>query len=62
MHPLPADMNATIIRTLMKSPDDFQPAFVNAMVKGEEATFEVALRRRGESEGQMSPWKKIRPM
>lgn len=46
----------------MKWPEDFHPALVNAMVKGDEATFEVALRSSGEFEGQMIPWKKIRPM
>lgn len=62
MQPLTAEMNATTMIALMKSADQVQPAAVKAMVKGEEAVSELALRRSGELEGQMMPWKKIRPM
>ena len=43
MQPFTAEMNATTMRALMKCPDDFQPAFVNAIVNGEEAVLECAL-------------------
>lgn len=46
----------------MKCPDVFQPAWVSAMVNGDEADFQDALRSSGESDGQMMPWKKINPM
>jgi hypothetical protein len=62
MHPFPAEMNAMMIRVLMKCPEDFHPACVNAIVNGEEAAFESALSNCGESEGQTSPWKNINPM
>lgn len=51
-----------VIKTLTKWPDDFHPALVKAIVKGEDAVFELALRSSGELEGQMMPWKKISPI
>ena len=62
MQPLPAEIKATMIKALMKCPDDFHPASVKAIVNGKGATFESALRSAGESEGQMRPWKNINPM
>jgi hypothetical protein len=55
MHPLTAEMKATTMRTLMKSPAEFQPAFTKPIVNGEDATVELALSNSGESDGQMSP-------
>jgi hypothetical protein len=55
-------MKATTIREFTKCPDHFHPAFVNAMVKGEDATFEPAFSNSGESAGQIIPWKKMRPI
>lgn len=62
MQPLPAEIKAIIMSTLMKCPDVFQPACVKAMVNGDDAVFEEAFRRSGESEGQIMPWKKMIPM
>jgi hypothetical protein len=55
-------MKAMMIKTLINSPADFHPALTKPIVKGEEADFESAFRRRGESEGQINPWKKMIPM
>lgn len=62
IHPLPAEINAIVIRTLTKSGEDFHPACWNAIVNGDEAIFDVALRSCGESEEQMMPWKNIIPI
>lgn len=61
MQPLTADMNATTIIALMKWPDHVQPPSVKAIVNGEAALFDAALRSSGEFDGQISPWKKIKP-
>lgn len=62
MQPLPADINAMIMIAFIKWPDDVQPPLVKAIVKGDEAVDELALRSSGEFEGHMIPWKKIKPM
>jgi hypothetical protein len=43
------------MRALIKCADDFHPAWVKAMVNGEEATVEAALSNSGELEGQTIP-------
>lgn len=51
-----------VMIALMKSPDHVHPPLVKAMVKGDEAVVELALRSSGEFDGQINPWKKIKPM
>jgi hypothetical protein len=47
---------------LTKWPDDFHPASVKPIEKGDDAILESGCTRSSEVDGQINPWKKDMPM
>tara|TARA_R110002060_G_scaffold2874_5_gene4684 strand:- start:613 stop:792 length:180 start_codon:yes stop_codon:yes gene_type:complete len=56
------ERSVTTMTLLIKFPAPAQPALFKAMVNGEEADFDAALRRSGEFDGTMRPVKNTMPM